>query len=166
MDAESRGYRHAEVAARELTRSIRREVTKLSETWLALLSRSDNWQIRLEETTTVSSRSHSFIIFLCVFPAVKKEGEWELSSWALPSYVFITHLNEYPGVTVCSSELLGYPMVLLNARFPRDISLTPTRHAVIIIGTKVYLMVVYVCISENENFPANARWRICSTCHG
>ncbi len=54
MDAESRGYRHAEMAARELTRSIRREVTKLSETWLALLGRSDNWQIRLEETITVS----------------------------------------------------------------------------------------------------------------
>ncbi|ODM96852.1 Dystrophin, isoform D [Orchesella cincta] len=52
MDAESRGYRHAEMAARELTRSIRREVTKLSETWLALLSRSDNWQLRLEETIT------------------------------------------------------------------------------------------------------------------
>ncbi|CAL8109930.1 unnamed protein product [Orchesella dallaii] len=52
MDAESRGYRHAEMAARELTRSIRREVTKLSETWVALLSRSDNWQLRLEETIT------------------------------------------------------------------------------------------------------------------
>lgn len=56
MDSENRGYRHAEIAARELTRSIRREVTKLSETWVGLLSRSDNWQLRLEETITVGLR--------------------------------------------------------------------------------------------------------------
>lgn len=53
IDGDARGYRSAEAAARELTRSIRREVTKLSETWVALLARSDNKQMRLEETLQV-----------------------------------------------------------------------------------------------------------------
>jgi len=53
LEGDARGYRSAEVAARELTRSIRREVTKLSETWVALLARSDNRQILLEDTIQV-----------------------------------------------------------------------------------------------------------------
>lgn len=60
-DGDSRGYRNAESAARELTRSIRREVTRLSETWISLLNRSDHWQHRLEETVSVNYRC--FLVF-------------------------------------------------------------------------------------------------------
>lgn len=54
VSARDGGYRTAETQARDLTRNIRREVTKLSETWVTLLTRSDNWQLRLEESVSVS----------------------------------------------------------------------------------------------------------------
>ncbi|XP_051175836.1 dystrophin, isoforms A/C/F/G/H isoform X1 [Leptopilina boulardi] len=51
LDGDSRGYRSAEEQARELTRSIRREVNKLSEQWNALIERSDAWKRKLDDTT-------------------------------------------------------------------------------------------------------------------
>lgn len=54
VDGDCRGYRSAEEQARELTRSIRREVSKLSEQWNALIDRSDLWQRRLADTINVS----------------------------------------------------------------------------------------------------------------
>ncbi|XP_076177444.1 dystrophin, isoforms A/C/F/G/H isoform X4 [Ptiloglossa arizonensis] len=50
LDGDSRGYRSAEEQARELTRSIRREVNKLSEQWNALIERSDVWKRKLDDT--------------------------------------------------------------------------------------------------------------------
>lgn len=55
MDGDSRGYRSAEEQARELTRSIRREVNKLSEQWNALIERSDAWKRKLDDTANVST---------------------------------------------------------------------------------------------------------------
>ncbi|XP_026673764.1 dystrophin, isoforms A/C/F/G/H isoform X10 [Ceratina calcarata] len=52
LDGDSRGYRSAEEQARELTRSIRREVNKLSEQWNALIERSDAWKRKLEDTAS------------------------------------------------------------------------------------------------------------------
>uniref|UniRef100_T1IRG4 Protein detached n=1 Tax=Strigamia maritima TaxID=126957 RepID=T1IRG4_STRMM len=50
MDPDARpGYRSAEEQAKELTRSIRREVNKLSEKWISLREHSDYWQKKLEE---------------------------------------------------------------------------------------------------------------------
>lgn len=54
LDGDSRGYRSAEEQARELTRSIRREVNKLSEQWNALIERSDAWKHKLDDTANVS----------------------------------------------------------------------------------------------------------------
>ncbi|XP_044016172.1 dystrophin, isoforms A/C/F/G/H-like isoform X2 [Aphidius gifuensis] len=51
LDGDSRGYRSAEEQAHELTRSIRREVNKLSEQWNALIERSDAWKRKLDDTT-------------------------------------------------------------------------------------------------------------------
>jgi len=51
----------AEEQSRELTRSIRREVGKLSEQWNNLIDRSDNWKHRLDEYMTVSQ---SVLLFL------------------------------------------------------------------------------------------------------
>lgn len=39
---------------RELVRSIRREVSKLSEQWNSLIDRSDHWKRRLDDFVTVS----------------------------------------------------------------------------------------------------------------
>ncbi|XP_033609096.1 dystrophin, isoforms A/C/F/G/H isoform X6 [Cryptotermes secundus] len=50
LEGDSRGYRSAEEQARELTRSIRREVNKLSEKWNALIDRSDQWQRKLDDS--------------------------------------------------------------------------------------------------------------------
>ncbi|XP_063701703.1 dystrophin, isoforms A/C/F/G/H isoform X4 [Culicoides brevitarsis] len=50
-DGDSR-YLSTEEQNRELTRSIRREVAKLSEQWNHLIGRSDNWQHRLDEYMT------------------------------------------------------------------------------------------------------------------
>lgn len=69
LDGDSRGYRSAEEQARELTRSIRREVNKLSEQWNALIERSDAWKRKLDDTATVSILLSyaSFSIFLGKF---------------------------------------------------------------------------------------------------
>ncbi|TGZ53602.1 Dystrophin [Temnothorax longispinosus] len=53
LDGDSRGYRSAEEQARELTRSIRREVNKLSEQWNALIERSDAWKRKLDDTANL-----------------------------------------------------------------------------------------------------------------
>ncbi|CAH1636240.1 unnamed protein product [Spodoptera littoralis] len=42
-EGDSRGYRSAEEQARELARSIRREVAKLADKWNTLVDRSDAW---------------------------------------------------------------------------------------------------------------------------
>ncbi|XP_032305800.1 dystrophin, isoforms A/C/F/G/H isoform X13 [Drosophila ananassae] len=55
-DSDSR-YLSAEEQSRELTRSIRREVGKLSEQWNNLIDRSDNWKHRLDEYMTTQSVS-------------------------------------------------------------------------------------------------------------
>ncbi|XP_043071676.1 dystrophin, isoforms A/C/F/G/H isoform X9 [Drosophila grimshawi] len=55
-DSDSR-YMTAEEQSRELARSIRREVGKLSEQWNNLIDRSDNWKHRLDEYMTTSSVS-------------------------------------------------------------------------------------------------------------
>lgn len=62
LDGDSRGYRSAEEQARELTRSIRREVNKLSEQWNALIERSDAWKRKLDDTTNVSQFYFFFFI--------------------------------------------------------------------------------------------------------
>ncbi|XP_055693448.1 dystrophin, isoforms A/C/F/G/H isoform X5 [Lutzomyia longipalpis] len=51
LDGDSR-YLSAEEQSRELTRSIRREVAKLSEQWNNLIDRSDHWKHRLDEYMT------------------------------------------------------------------------------------------------------------------
>lgn len=53
FDADSR-YLSSDDQNRELTRSIRREVAKLTEQWNHLINRSDNWKHRLDEYMTVS----------------------------------------------------------------------------------------------------------------
>lgn len=53
LDGDSR-YLSAEEQSRELTRSILREVGKLSEQWNNLIDRSDHWKHRLDEYMTVS----------------------------------------------------------------------------------------------------------------
>ena len=59
LEGDSRGYRSAEEQARELTRSIRREVNKLSEKWNALIDRSDQWQRKLDDSLAVSRHESS-----------------------------------------------------------------------------------------------------------
>jgi len=56
----------AEEQSRELTRSIRREVGKLSEQWNNLIDRSDNWKHRLDEYMTVSRDSQLLPLISCV----------------------------------------------------------------------------------------------------
>ncbi|XP_055532577.1 dystrophin, isoforms A/C/F/G/H isoform X7 [Wyeomyia smithii] len=51
IDSDSR-YMSSEEQSRDLTRSIRREITKLSEQWNNLIDRSDNWKHRLDEFMT------------------------------------------------------------------------------------------------------------------
>uniref|UniRef100_A0A0N8BMF8 Dystrophin major muscle n=2 Tax=Daphnia magna TaxID=35525 RepID=A0A0N8BMF8_9CRUS len=51
LPGDSRGYRSAEEAARELTQGIRREGTKLAERWAALRDRTERWNVDLDTTT-------------------------------------------------------------------------------------------------------------------
>lgn len=52
--AENGGYRSADEQAREITRSIRREVKKLSDKWNELLQHNDLRQKRLDDVHRVS----------------------------------------------------------------------------------------------------------------
>ncbi|XP_025206146.1 dystrophin, isoforms A/C/F/G/H-like [Melanaphis sacchari] len=47
---DSRGYRSAEEQARDLTISLKREVSRVSEQWNSLLQRSDQWQQSLNDS--------------------------------------------------------------------------------------------------------------------
>jgi len=50
---DSRGYRSAEEQIRDLTISLKCEVTRVSEQWNALLQRSDQWQRSLDDSIKV-----------------------------------------------------------------------------------------------------------------
>ncbi|CAH0678223.1 unnamed protein product [Spodoptera exigua] len=52
-EGDSRGYRSAEEQARELARSIRREVAKLADKWNSLVDRSDAWGRCLDDAVQV-----------------------------------------------------------------------------------------------------------------
>lgn len=60
-----------EEQSRELTRSIRREVAKLSEQWNNLIDKSDNWKQRLDDFMTVSGTTIVIgpFFFLCLIVA-------------------------------------------------------------------------------------------------
>lgn len=89
LPGDSRGYRSAEEAARELTQGIRREGTKLAERWAALRDRTERWNVDLDTTTNVnmfssvsllpSSSSH-FITFLFLHPLVCSWKFWKVHS--------------------------------------------------------------------------------------
>lgn len=59
IDSDSR-YMSTEEQNRELTRSIRREVAKLSEQWNNLIDKSDNWKQRLDDFMTVSGKWYNY----------------------------------------------------------------------------------------------------------
>lgn len=50
---DSRGYRSTEEQARDLSISLKREVTRVSDQWNALLLRSDQWQRSLDDSIKV-----------------------------------------------------------------------------------------------------------------
>lgn len=62
QEGDSRGYRSAEEQARELARSIRREVAKLADKWNALVDRSDAWGRCLDDGVQVSAYYSAFVI--------------------------------------------------------------------------------------------------------
>lgn len=64
LPGDSRGYRSAEEAARELTHSIRREGNKLAERWAALRDRTDRWSVELETTSSVNTFHLILFLFL------------------------------------------------------------------------------------------------------
>lgn len=66
LEGDSR-YLSAEEQSRELTRSILREVGKLSEQWNNLIDRSDHWKHRLDEYMTVSETQFCSTVFLLFF---------------------------------------------------------------------------------------------------
>ncbi|XP_070137503.1 dystrophin, isoforms A/C/F/G/H isoform X9 [Drosophila bipectinata] len=73
-DSDSR-YLSAEEQSRELTRSIRREVGKLSEQWNNLIDRSDNWKHRLDEYMT--TRSVSVVSEILISNTLKKMRQFQ-----------------------------------------------------------------------------------------
>ncbi|XP_055596145.1 dystrophin, isoforms A/C/F/G/H isoform X3 [Uranotaenia lowii] len=81
IDSESR-YMSAEEQSRELTRSIRREVNKLSEQWNHLIDRSDNWKHRLEEFMT---KMRQFQKVLEDLSSRVASAETLTQSWTVPT---------------------------------------------------------------------------------
>lgn len=63
---DSRGYRSAEEQARDLTISLKREVTRVSEQWNSLLQRSDQWQRSLNDSIKVLFLNCNFSS-ICVY---------------------------------------------------------------------------------------------------
>ncbi|XP_043656417.1 dystrophin, isoforms A/C/F/G/H isoform X12 [Drosophila teissieri] len=82
-DSDSR-YMSAEEQSRELTRSIRREVGKLSEQWNNLIDRSDNWKHRLDEYMTKMRQFQKILEDLSSRVALAEQTK---TSWLPPSSV-------------------------------------------------------------------------------
>ncbi|XP_055852370.1 dystrophin, isoforms A/C/F/G/H isoform X3 [Episyrphus balteatus] len=80
-DSDSR-YMSADEQNRELTRSIRREVGKLSEQWNNLIDRSDNWKHRLDEYMTKMRQFQKILEDLCSRVA---SAETTKSTWGPPT---------------------------------------------------------------------------------
>lgn len=64
---DSRGYRSVEEQARDLTISLKREVTRVSEQWNLLLQRSDQWQRNLDDSIKVFFYDHFNLVLLYPF---------------------------------------------------------------------------------------------------
>ncbi|XP_036672658.3 dystrophin, isoforms A/C/F/G/H isoform X15 [Drosophila suzukii] len=82
-DSDSR-YMSAEEQSRELTRSIRREVGKLSEQWNNLIDRSDNWKHRLDEYMTKMRQFQKILEDLSSRVALAEQTK---TSWLTPTSV-------------------------------------------------------------------------------
>ncbi|XP_034486587.1 dystrophin, isoforms A/C/F/G/H isoform X10 [Drosophila innubila] len=82
-DSDSR-YMSAEEQSRELTRSIRREVGKLSEQWNNLIDRSDNWKHRLDEYMTKMRQFQKVLEDLSSRVALAEQTK---NSWQTPASV-------------------------------------------------------------------------------
>ncbi|XP_043946962.1 dystrophin, isoforms A/C/F/G/H isoform X7 [Drosophila biarmipes] len=82
-DSDSR-YMSAEEQSRELTRSIRREVGKLSEQWNNLIDRSDNWKHRLDEYMTKMRQFQKILEDLSTRVALAEQTK---TSWLTPTSV-------------------------------------------------------------------------------
>ncbi|KQS38776.1 uncharacterized protein Dere_GG23350, isoform F [Drosophila erecta] len=82
-DSDSR-YMSAEEQSRELTRSIRREVGKLSEQWNNLIDRSDNWKHRLDEYMTKMRQFQKILEDLSSRVALAEQTK---TAWLPPSSV-------------------------------------------------------------------------------
>ena len=82
LPGDSRGYRSAEEAARELTQGIRREGTKLAERWAALRDRTERWNVDLDTTTNVNASSIVFCLSFCLslFSTLLIRGHLEVFS--------------------------------------------------------------------------------------
>ncbi|XP_033245823.1 dystrophin isoform X14 [Drosophila miranda] len=87
-DSDSR-YMSAEEQSRELTRSIRREVGKLSEQWNNLIDRSDNWKHRLDEYMTKMRQFQKILEDLSSRVALAEQTK---NSWLSP--VSVGEANE------------------------------------------------------------------------
>ncbi|XP_037924851.1 dystrophin, isoforms A/C/F/G/H isoform X9 [Hermetia illucens] len=81
IDSDSR-YLSAEEQSRELTRSIRREVAKLSEQWNNLIDRSDHWKHRLDEYMT---KMRQFQKTLEDLSSRVASAETTTSTWTAPN---------------------------------------------------------------------------------
>ncbi|XP_026738868.1 dystrophin-like isoform X2 [Trichoplusia ni] len=80
-EGDSRGYRSAEEQARELARSIRREVAKLADKWNTLVDRSDAWGRCLDDAV---QRVRTFTTSLDELAGRVQAAEAARSSWRGP----------------------------------------------------------------------------------
>ena len=100
LPGDSRGYRSAEEAARELTQGIRREGTKLAERWAALRDRTERWNVDLDTTTNVNASS--IVFCLSFFPSSR------LSSLGATWKFFRESEERETIVKLVSREFLGH----------------------------------------------------------
>ncbi|XP_050354937.1 dystrophin, isoforms A/C/F/G/H isoform X1 [Nymphalis io] len=80
-EGDSRGYRTAEEQARELSRSIRREVAKLADKWNTLVDRSDAWGRCLDDAV---QRVRTFTTSLDELASRVQTAEAARASWRAP----------------------------------------------------------------------------------
>ncbi|CAK1546850.1 unnamed protein product [Leptosia nina] len=80
-EGDSRGYRSAEEQARELARSIRREVAKLADKWNTLVDRSDAWGRCLDDAV---QRVRQFTTALDDLASRVQAAEAARATWRAP----------------------------------------------------------------------------------
>ncbi|KPJ15479.1 Dystrophin, isoform D, partial [Papilio machaon] len=127
-EGDSRGYRSAEEQARELARSIRREVAKLADTWNSLVDRSDAWGRCLDDAV------QAYYLYLPGFTTIQINDHHGPSQSHYSVHCTTLRLEQLPASR--NEQTLHWMMHSLGTLLLAFITVTLVNCRVLYVGTK------------------------------